>query len=72
MEKSNRQLDLNIGLGEKVGAGNGNVVFRAMETKERPGKRPHGEDSLSFAFASMHREHEHFLRVNKRFTEKNQ
>ena len=34
-----RQLDLNLGLGEKVWAGSGNLLFRAMETKERSRKK---------------------------------
>ena len=34
-----RQLDLNLGLGEKVWAGNGNLLYRAMEMKERSRKK---------------------------------
>lgn len=39
MEKMNRQLDLNLGLGETFRIGNGNLLFRAMGTKGRPRKR---------------------------------
>ena len=34
-----RQLNLNLGLGEKVWAGSGNLLFRAMERKERSRKK---------------------------------
>lgn len=34
-----RQLDLKLWLGEKVWAGNGNLLHRAMEMKERSRKK---------------------------------
>lgn len=39
MEKLNRQLYLNLGLGEKFWIGNGNLLLRGMGRKGRPRKR---------------------------------
>lgn len=67
MEKLNRQLDLNLGLGE-VWAGNGICYLDAWKRKKSPGKRAHREGGVSSTFGSTHREEHEHLGVNKRFT----
>lgn len=62
MDKSNRPLDLSLGLGETVSAGNGNLL-EPWKRRKGPGKRAFKGDDVSFTFVSMHTEDTSILHV---------
>lgn len=54
MQKSNRQLDLNLGLEEEFWVGNINLLFTAVETKRTSRKKRTGGSMYREGFGHFH------------------